>query len=72
METSPSAIKIYRTSKGQDVPIDKLPDTYLVNIIRKFERQEPNHELLPDLLSELAKRPQAAKDWYQQRVEAGK
>ncbi|MDD5302963.1 MAG: hypothetical protein PHS14_07605 [Elusimicrobia bacterium] len=76
--TASTPVKAYRSSSGREIPLTELADTYLVNIIRKIEKnageQDPAgiHPLYQDLLAELKKRPQQAQAFYAERREAGK
>lgn len=47
----------YRNSKGQLVVIVDMPDTYLLNAIRKLDRDDPQSPVREKLFFELTKRP---------------
>lgn len=71
-DNSVAPVKTYRSSSGKEIPLAEIPDTYLVNIVRKMERQDAENPFLTDLLAELKKRPQQTQDFYLERRAAGK
>lgn len=68
----------YKTSNGREVPISKMEDTFLVNAIRKIERNSPDIKtvdpgpLYAAMRSELANRCEKTRTWYEQRVKENK
>lgn len=76
---SEQTVPVYTSSNGRSTPIDKMPDTHLVNAIRKMEKAclgaghvpGADFPLYPALLAELKRRPQQTQDWYLERRSKG-